>query len=914
MDGLDLARQLPTVAGRVIRAKLRGAHLVVVGEREPPGGRARRPLPAHPARHRGRLYAAMAKVIADRGLHDREFLRARCRDGDAFLAAVREVDLLGAAAACGVEAGQIEEAALAYGEARAAAILYSTAVPRPARGRSRRWSAWRSSPATWAGPAAASSRWPSTTTCRASATWACSPTGCPATGRERRAPRGAPRWSAAGAARCPPRPGLSAADVFSAAEPAPVRALWLTRYDPVGTAAGPSAARVLEACELVVVQHVFRTETARYAHLILPTTAFGEEQVTFTSTERRVQLAAQAVPPPAGRRARLAAAGAGGAGAGRRLDLPSSAAEVMDEIAEVVPFYSGISHAALARDHGRQWPCTRETARRHPHALRGLADRARPFQLRSPPARPAEEPADPAYPLTLVFGHSDHYWNQNVLVQHSETLRREYRLLLLDYPEGFVELNPEDAKGLGDPRRRAGPGGLGGGRGRDRRPRHPRGASRGGVRAVLRAPGPGAGAARRPGGPGAPAGPRREGGERAMKARVLDSGDVLRVIDLLRIQGYQVMAPFAERGRRQRLRPGHRREPGRGRAPPRPTRSTRPSGSRSRPSSPCCEIRGHGNETTFRPTVEAPRVAVFGIRSCDVAGIGHLDRFYLGGEFRDIYYATRREELFLVNVVCTEPGRGHRRGLLLPLHRHRPGRARGLRPAAHGPGRGEWLALAGTPEGRGALRGARLPARHARARRAAPGHPGARSAPALQDLHQLVRGGGLAASRAGSVREGTWEEIGRRCLECGGCTYVCPACTCFTVSDRPVGPDRDRAGPHLGLLRALRLHPHGRRPQPAQGRARPPQPPLLPEAGALLHPARTLDGLRGLRPLRRGLPRRRGHAQRGGAAAGRGPTSCSRMDGRAAQRRTGVRNRRPTRTSTCPSWRCSTGSPTRSPR
>jgi ferredoxin len=41
----------------------------------------------------------------------------------------------------------------------------------------------------------------------------------------------------------------------------------------------------------------------------------------------------------------------------------------------------------------------------------------------------------------------------------------------------------------------------------------------------------------------------------------------------------------------------------------------------------------------------------------------------------------------------------------------------------------------------------------------------------------------------GTILEKTWEEIGNRCLECGGCTYVCPACTCFTVSDRKVGPD-----------------------------------------------------------------------------------------------------------------------------
>jgi len=41
----------------------------------------------------------------------------------------------------------------------------------------------------------------------------------------------------------------------------------------------------------------------------------------------------------------------------------------------------------------------------------------------------------------------------------------------------------------------------------------------------------------------------------------------------------------------------------------------------------------------------------------------------------------------------------------------------------------------------------------------------------------------------GEILEKTWEEIGNRCLECGGCTYVCPACTCFTVSDRQVAPN-----------------------------------------------------------------------------------------------------------------------------
>ncbi len=443
VDGLDLARQLPTIAGRVIRARLRGAHLIVLGERSHRvAEHAEHFLQIRPGTQ-ARLYAAMAKVIADRGLHDREFLRDRCQDADAFLNAVREVDLLGAAAACGVDPAQIEEAALAFGRARSATILYSTASPRS----------------------------PDVIEALVSLSLLTGNVGRPGGGifplAEHNNLQGVcdvgmlPDWlpgyrpvtSAAGRAEVerrwgtslPAGPGLSAAAVFSAREPGPIRALWLTRYDPVGT--GPGAARLLEACDLVVVQHVFRTETAKYAHLILPTTAFGEEQVTFTSTERRVQLAAQAVPPPKGVEPAWRQLAQVARALGASWTYPS-AAKVMDEIAEVVPFYAGISHAALARDHGRQWPCTpdRPTGTR---TLYEACDRVVPFRLISPPARPHEEPVDPSYPLTLVFGRSDHYWNQNVLVQHSETLRRENRLLLLDYPDGFVELNPEDARGLG---------------------------------------------------------------------------------------------------------------------------------------------------------------------------------------------------------------------------------------------------------------------------------------------------------------------------------------------------------------------------------------------------------------------------------------------------------------------------------
>jgi formate dehydrogenase major subunit len=246
--------------------------------------------------------------------------------------------------------------------------------------------------------------------------------------------------------KIPSTPGLSARSILTDRGGGKVKALWLSRYDPVTTAFLPGIEDSLRELDLVVVQHLFMTDTAQYAHVVLPTTAFGEEQVSFTSTERRIQLAEKAIDPPAGltpgwqQLTRLA--GLMGAGWKYR-----SASEVMQEIGEVVPFYSGASYENLARDYGRQWPCTKD----RPLGTRFLfADPHGVARFKFVPVRPGERFVAPKnLPLMLVFGHSLYYWNQNVLIRHSETLKREYRSLFLDYPDGFVEISIEDAKQFG---------------------------------------------------------------------------------------------------------------------------------------------------------------------------------------------------------------------------------------------------------------------------------------------------------------------------------------------------------------------------------------------------------------------------------------------------------------------------------
>ena len=445
VDGVDLARQLPTIGGAVLRAKLAGAKLVVIdSRRHRVAESADFFLQLKPGTDPV-LYGAMAKVIVDRGLMNLPFIKAHCRGYEEFLARVRDYDLLAAAESCGVAAEQIEAAALAYARARSAAILYSTGIE-----------ARDAAPveaivnlALLTGQLGKEGAGIFALTEHNNLQGVCDmgvlPDRLP--GYRKIADDGArAEVEAVWGVQLPAKPGLASRSLLADRGKGQVRALWLCRYDPVSTAFFGDAANVLQQCELVVAQHLFLTESARYAHVVLPTTAFGEERVTFTNTERRIQLAEQVIEPlpgtsPAWQQLTQVARALG---ADWKYD---SAADVMDEIGTVVPFYSGANYANLAAEYGRQWPCTKD----RPLGTRSLFAEGLPaggFKF-MPITRDIQVTAPADYPLTLVFGHSLYYWNQNVLIQHSETLKREYRMLLLDYPEGFVEMNPDDAKQLG---------------------------------------------------------------------------------------------------------------------------------------------------------------------------------------------------------------------------------------------------------------------------------------------------------------------------------------------------------------------------------------------------------------------------------------------------------------------------------
>ncbi|MFY1671535.1 4Fe-4S dicluster domain-containing protein [Plantactinospora sp. WMMB334] len=182
-----------------------------------------------------------------------------------------------------------------------------------------------------------------------------------------------------------------------------------------------------------------------------------------------------------------------------------------------------------------------------------------------------------------------------------------------------------------------------------------------------------------------------------------------------------------------------------------------------------------GGPVAREPEEEASRLALLGVRACDLRAIAVLDRVLTvpGGR-----YARRREQIFVVAVNCTEPaatcfcaatgsGPAARAGFDLALTELTgPDGLRYLAEAGSERGAGLLARLPGTPAGEAARTEARA------AVTAAAGRMG-RGLPE-GDLRDLLVGARTAAR---------WDDVGRRCLTCGNCTMVCPTCFCTSVED-----------------------------------------------------------------------------------------------------------------------------------
>jgi formate dehydrogenase alpha subunit len=238
----------------------------------------------------------------------------------------------------------------------------------------------------------------------------------------------------------PSAPGLTVVEMINAAAEGRLKALYVMGENPM--LSDPDIGHVEEALrrlDLLVVQDIFMSETARLAHVVLPAVSFAEKDGTFTNTERRVQRVRKAVEAPGEAMAdweiicRLSA----------RMGFPMAYAgpsAIMDEIAAVTPIYGGIRYERLEGD-GLQWPCPDAghpgTPILHTERFsRGLG------KFHAVEFMPARELPDEEYPFLLTTGRMlEHF--------HTGTMSRRSPVLNWLAPAGALEIGAADAARLG---------------------------------------------------------------------------------------------------------------------------------------------------------------------------------------------------------------------------------------------------------------------------------------------------------------------------------------------------------------------------------------------------------------------------------------------------------------------------------
>lgn len=195
------------------------------------------------------------------------------------------------------------------------------------------------------------------------------------------------------------------------------------------------------------------------------------------------------------------------------------------------------------------------------------------------------------------------------------------------------------------------------------------------------------------------------------------------------------------------------------------------------PREPLLQITRRQDGFTTSPTLPQPeRVAVIGARACDLAGLVIQDRIFMNETYRDPYYATRREGLFVIAVNCTralatcfcasmETGPRAQRGYDLAVTEVdeqllvESGSEAGRDLLSN-------LSLSTSSEQLNAEAVTRIEAcAHSQVRRL----DRSRLPQALYEAHEHPR----------------WDDVAGRCLACTNCTMVCPTCFCHTVEETP---------------------------------------------------------------------------------------------------------------------------------
>jgi len=191
----------------------------------------------------------------------------------------------------------------------------------------------------------------------------------------------------------------------------------------------------LSAMECVVVQDLFLNETAKFAHVFLPGTSFLEKDGTFINAERRINRVRPVMEPRQGKDEWLITQELANA-MGYPMNY-ESAAQIMDEIAELTPEFNSVSFDFLDRVGSVQWPCNEAAPMGTPIMHIDNFVRGKGLFVETDYV-PTEEKTNRKFPLLLTTGRILSQYNVGAQTRRTDNM--------VWYDADLLEIHPSDAE------------------------------------------------------------------------------------------------------------------------------------------------------------------------------------------------------------------------------------------------------------------------------------------------------------------------------------------------------------------------------------------------------------------------------------------------------------------------------------
>ena len=291
----------PVVGARLKRLVQRGARLVVIDPRRTELAEI---ADVHLAGRPGSnvaLFHGIAHLLVADGYVDEAFIQERASGYEELLRTLGDYDPDRVARIAGVSADDLRSAATLFGAAKRPAIVYGLGVTEHAHGTDgvralANLAILRGAVGTASGCGIMPLRGQNNV--QGASDMGALPDLLPGYQRVTD-PDARDRVGAVWGTQPPPEPGLRIPQMFDAAIDGRLKALYVMGEDIAQTDPDTSHVReAIAACELVVVQEIFLSQTAQLADVVLPAASFLEKDGTFVNFDRRFQRVRPALSPP----------------------------------------------------------------------------------------------------------------------------------------------------------------------------------------------------------------------------------------------------------------------------------------------------------------------------------------------------------------------------------------------------------------------------------------------------------------------------------------------------------------------------------------------------------------------------------------------------------------------------------------